>query len=1018
MSTVYLLDPSSTLATHIVTKTGSKMNIGNQSLPSAPNAGGDIVLNVQGPTSTNNVSAFQIPADTSNNRPTTNYAGYIRYNTDSYSVEYWNTLTSSWLPISAQPPIISNVTPSFVNQDSSFNSYTITGSFFNTSSFVSFTGVNNDVVYGTSGGTGFVNTNTLIATATYAMSDTSSVNFDGFIVKVTNTDSGLIATYATPLAFNTGPIWQTPSNTNLGTGYFDQSFTIINTPYALIDASDNHPPISYYYTTPPAGATLVVLDASSGKLKGTNPSYSGTGTSSTFTFSAKAQDNLGAHSIIRQFAFTVSIPLLTSSIAFTQGFVDVNGKNYTSTPYSTGYTVYCFSTVATGTITIPSNFLPYISYIVVGGGGGGGAGDSGGSAAGGGGAGGFLNGVLAATSGTSTITIGGGGAGGTGTSNGTTGSNSVFSTITANGGGGGGHNFTAGNSGGSGGGGGLRNNQLGGAVSVVTNPPQGNPGGYALFTNTGAQGRGGGGGSALSVGINGAGNNAGGYNSTSTTGGTGGQGVPILLNIGSPAPTSYSGGGGAGSYDRPAGQTTGLVGGGGAGGNSNSGSSIVNGGTGTANTGGGGGGGSGSSSTSAAGGNGGSGFIMLWHLTIKPASSNVVNLYTITGSATNYAISYVNSANTVVGSATPGGYTIITFNAGVTQTQLIPNSGSSTYRAQITTTQTFTFTPGTGNLGANCAYLIVGGGGSGGCRFGGGGGAGGVNYGYFSLDQGVTYTISVGAGGNAQGTNQQPGIAGTASSITGTVSPIISYGGGPGSCEDTAGAAGTYGSGGGASYALATFSTVGLGTPGQGFNGGYGQNASTRNCGGGGGAGGPGGTGFGTYSGASPETQLDSYNWGTGQAAYGGQAVGLAITGVLQAYGGGGGGCDNRSDSGASTGYGGGGGIEYTGSSAGSNGYPAGTYSGSGLYYTGGTYMSGGRGGGMNGNAIQGASGSALNSSGVGQAGFNGTGGGGGGGAYVTVDTYSTSPNPLANGQPSGSGGSGVVILRFPSYAS
>jgi len=982
----------------------------------------------------NGVSAMRIPADSSANRPPTGYAGYIRYNTNNNYIEYYNSNTTAWLPISQQSPVITNVTPSYISQDTSFNVYSITGSNFSiVYSTVYFVGVNDSQTYTTST---VVNSGTSItATASYALSDVSS-NPTGYFLVVKNLDTGLSYQYGSIISFDPAPTWSTPSGT-LGSSYSNLTFTTANSPFTPLVATDPNTPVTYYYSTPPVGTTIT-LDASTGILIGTTPTVTST---TTYNFYAIAKDGLAvpAISVPRLFSFTILTTLanITGSAIYSVGYTDANGQNYSATtPISGGYTVYWFTAASGATFTTSSYTPPYITYLVVGGGGGGGGGDSGGSGGGGGGAGGVLTGILSISASTGyTVTVGTGGAGGSGSNFGGQGADTTFGSIVASGGGGGGNNFVAGvSSQASGGGGGWRNLALGGSGNTSsTNPPQGNAGGNALLFNTASTGRGGGGGGAMMAGVNGSGNNANAYNATSTPGGTGGNGLNFTMVQGTTIPgaaTGYGGGGGGGGYDRPAGLT--YIGGGGAGAlqTGSGSSSTINGNPATANTGGGGGGAStGGSAGTSIGGTGSQGFILLRHLTVP--ISNTLATYTIGSSG--YTISYVNNANAVVGSATVGGYTIISFPAASLVNQVIPTSTTNNYQAASSATKTYTFTP-TSTMGP-VAYLIVGGGGGGGCRFGGGGGAGGVIYGYATLTNGTAYTITVGAGGAGGATDDTAGVAGSSSSISSSGGgTTTAYGGGGGNSENKTATGSTFGSGGGGSYATSTYSTPGSGYGGQGFNGGYGNNSAGvgRNGGGGGGAGGPGGAGSTTIGYASgtasnPETQLDSYAYG---APYGGQAIGLSITGTLTAYGGGGGGCDMRQDTGASMGYGGGGGINYTSSSSLGLGYPSGTYyltgsqsAGYGCYgvFGGGgntnsnANISGGRGGGSNGNSAQGASGSCYYSSGVGEAGRHGTGGGGGGGAYMTTAlTYN--PNSIAGGQPGGAGGAGIVILRFPSY--
>jgi hypothetical protein len=165
-------------------------------------------------------------------------------------------------------------------------------------------------------------------------------------------------------------------------------------------------------------------------------------------------------------------------------------------------------------------------------------------------------------------------------------------------------------------------------------------------------------------------------------------------------------------------------------------------------------------------------------------------------------------------------------------------------------------------------YLVVGGGGGGGCYVGGGGGAGGLLTGSTSLSAGVSYTITVGAGGAGSTAVAAVGTNGSASGISSFVSSNIGGGGG-GSLSANQGAAG--GSGGANSIGGGT---GGSGTLGQGNAGGFGQNLTYAVAGGGGGAGAVGANGNGT----------------TGAAGAGGAGVANTISGGTVTYGGGGGG--------------------------------------------------------------------------------------------------------------------------------
>lgn len=943
-------------------------------------------LNVFGTYFSNGVSALKIPADTSNNRPP-GQIGYIRYNTNTNYIEFWNANTSSWVPISEPTPSITTISPNYVPEDSSFN-YTIVGSNFNTSSLIQFIGNVDSITYNTFGPTNFISDTNLQARNTLTMSDAS--NNTGFFVKVTNTTSGL--TYTTPtalLSYNKGPIWNTPANTNLGTGISATTYIESNTPFQDLSASDVPPPnlpLIYSYTSggAPVGAPGMILD-SSGNFYGTTPTIT-TSVTSTYTFTAVVQDSSGSFSPERSFFFTITIPLATIvGGTSTIGYTDSEGNNFRSTPpYTNGYTVYIF-TAGTSTFTTTSFFPQYVSYLVVGGGGAGGAGDSGGSAGGGGGAGGYLSGYRAITASTSyTITVGLGGTGTVtiGNSGGTSSISGTGISLSASGGAGGGNNFVVGASGASGGGGGLRNNVSGGVGNTPsTTPPQGNAGGATLYANSGATGRGGGGGGALARGAGGYGNSELNVNFAVGPGGTGGSGV--INTIRGTGTVFYSGGGGAGGYDRLVG--VGGNGGGGSGsglGNSSAGFNTI-GVAGTSNTGGGGGGtSSGISAGSLVGGAGGSGIVILRHLTniiSNTATTFNINGITYSGIPLNgvyrTATGYQTGTNTTPGTATvtyvdsnganprtwslgpyTGGFTIVTF---LTTTPVSPYTVASPLAVpnqvqRYGNTTDFSFNAIT-PFPAQIEYLIVGGGGTGAkgtgaVTYGGGGGGGQVLAGTTSITPGITYTIKVGSGSvmDPNGTSTTPvaGGSGVYYSLSANGIDSLAFGltasGGEGGNGGTTGPngvvfvapswnpAGTYGAGG---------------TSGNGFLGGLNtpNGANGTNPAGGGG-------------GASDFGRPPSANW----SQSGGYGIASQISGTLTGYSGGGGG-------------GGDSGTNFDGGSS-----PAGL-------------VIGGRGGGSGAPTL------------VPTAGTANTGSGGGG---MRADDVGAG----------GGGGTGIIILKFPSF--
>jgi hypothetical protein len=153
-----------------------------------------------------------------------------------------------------------------------------------------------------------------------------------------------------------------------------------------------------------------------------------------------------------------------------------------------------------------------------------------------------------------------------------------------------------------------------------------------------------------------------------------------------------------------------------------------------------------------------------------------------------------------------------------------------------TFTSSGTFTVPTGQTLSDVEYIVVAGGASGG-EYGGGGGAGGYRSSVVGESSGggavpearismpaASYTVTVGAGGAAQGTGSYlSGNSGVASSIIGGAVSISSVGGGGGGgYEGGLPATGNSGgSGGGAGTTEgSTARSGGSGTSGQGYNGG------------------------------------------------------------------------------------------------------------------------------------------------------------------------------------------------------
>jgi hypothetical protein len=503
-------------------------------------------LNVSGTYFSNSVSAIQIPADTSDNRPA-GQPGYIRYNTNENIIEYWNNNSTilAWIPISEPSPVFTNISPLYISEDASSVLYTVTGSNFNAFSTINFVGNIDLIEYPVSSST-FVNSSTITCNITSTIADNSNNNMY-FAIKITNSNTGFSTTSGFIVSYNDAPFWNTPASTVMGTGVSGTYYSVATSPFTDLSASDVgnlNPPVTYYATTLPlnGSATLVTLDASSGKLYGTMPSPTVT---TNYGFSAYAKDSLDAISPNRSFFFSVSPPALTfvSGTALPSPTYVDSGGSPAAGPVAGGFIIYTFTAIASYGFTI-NKTSSSVQYLIIAGGGGGGPGYQ----AGGGGAGGVLQStsLTLVSSSTYTVVVGAGGAGGNNgginpsSVKGSNGSNSSLTggaiSLTSIGGGGGAsynNGTTAGNglAGGSGGGAGATNASESGGSGT---PGQGYAGGGA--SGYLAPYCGGGGGGAGAVGSIGGGSNL-----------IGDGGIGITSSI-TGVSTNYAGGGGGGSY--------------------------------------------------------------------------------------------------------------------------------------------------------------------------------------------------------------------------------------------------------------------------------------------------------------------------------------------------------------------------------------------------------------------------------------------------------------------------------------
>jgi len=220
-----------------------------------------------------------------------------------------------------------------------------------------------------------------------------------------------------------------------------------------------------------------------------------------------------------------------------------------------------------------------------------------------------------------------------------------------------------------------------------------------------------------------------------------------------------------------------------------------------------------------------------------------------------------------------------------------------------------TFTPAQSL--SNVEYLVVAGGGGGGSSYNGscgGGGAGGYRSSVvgessgggasaesrISLNSGINYTVTVGAGGAGGATpnNHDNGLNGSSSSISGSgITTITSTGGGGGAGREKTGESGGSGGGGGATTVVA--GSGGALTANQGYAGGSGSTASPYRAGGGGGAGETGNTDANGEGGDGISSSITGSS--VTRAGGGGGGIYLFGAGGGSAGGSGGGGAGSRS---------------------------------------------------------------------------------------------------------------------------
>ena len=461
--------------------------------------------------------AAKMPVGTTGERAN-EQAGDIRFNSSSALMEYYDG--TQWKSIDA-PPLVSSISPT-TESDPNAN-ITITGANFATSVTVKFVG-NDGTEYSSPSVTRNSTTEVVATTPATAL----SVANEPYDVVVTNTSSSLSGTLADALDAGGVPAFNESAG-SLGTVY-DSGRTGLSFDAGATDPDGDTITYSVSVGALPSGLSL---NTSTGAITG-DATAVGSDTTSTFTISAATSSDTST----REFSITIAAPVVTT---------------YTS--------------VASGTFSVPSGISSVDVLLVAGGG-------SGGSA-GGGGAGGLIyRPQFPVTPGGSvSYTVGDGGAGlgtkqtpGPSQSNnsGNPGQNSIFGTLTALAGGGGGayngsqspSGTAGGRPGGSGGGGGAYHPQNGGGAGNQPSQPGdsgtygfGNPGGFGTDPSS-TFGSGGGGGAGA----------AGGPTNNSTwapvTRGGGDGGIGKAYDIS--GTSYYYAGGGGGGCQAPGGGTAGA----------------------------------------------------------------------------------------------------------------------------------------------------------------------------------------------------------------------------------------------------------------------------------------------------------------------------------------------------------------------------------------------------------------------------------------------------------------------------
>ena len=255
----------------------------------------------------------RIPHGTTAERPGSPVAGYLRFNTDSGTLEQWNTNTLSWAAVDSPPIITSIAYPGSVTAADPAGGETITvnGSNFKTGFTVT--------VGGTTAPT------TTFVSSTQITFTTPAKTAGDYDVVVTNTN-GLAATSTNGISFNGLPAFTTAAG-NVGSITGGEAMTTIT----IVAAEPDGGTLAYSVTSGalPSGTSL---GSANGQITGTPASPSST---TTFNFTVTATDD-ESQTNSRAFNLIVVRPVYGTPLSTGLKLERAQSGSMTRTPASDG----------------------------------------------------------------------------------------------------------------------------------------------------------------------------------------------------------------------------------------------------------------------------------------------------------------------------------------------------------------------------------------------------------------------------------------------------------------------------------------------------------------------------------------------------------------------------------------------------------------------------------------------------------------------------------------------------------